>query len=48
MRRTIKTLGVLALVLLPFLATACNTMEGVGKDTQDAGQGIQNSAEKNK
>lgn len=27
---------------------ACNTMEGAGQDLQKAGQGIENSADKNK
>jgi entericidin B len=34
----------LALLLLP----ACNTVEGVGKDTKAAGQGIENAADRNK
>lgn len=31
-----------------FLLGACNTMEGVGKDTKAAGQKIENSADTNK
>lgn len=41
------TLAVLAATLIG-ASVACNTMEGVGKDTKDAGQGIQNAADKNK
>jgi predicted small secreted protein len=40
---TLPVLGV-ALSLLP----ACNTVEGVGKDTKVAGQGIENAADRNK
>ena len=36
-----------ALIGMAFLA-GCNTMAGVGEDTQAAGKKIENSAEKNK
>ena len=36
------------LIAMSLLATACNTVEGAGKDTKNLGQDIQNSAEKNK
>jgi predicted small secreted protein len=41
---------VLALVLLAVtgLVQACNTVEGAGTDIKKAGQGIENSAERNK
>lgn len=29
------------------LLSACNTMKGAGQDVQDAGQGIENAAERN-
>ena len=35
------------LAMLPILS-ACNTMEGLGQDTQKAGQKLENSADKNK
>jgi entericidin A len=39
-----------ALVLLGLLGMiqACNTVEGAGKDVKKAGQGIEDSAERNK
>jgi len=41
----LKVAFVLSLfVVLP----ACNTMEGVGKDTQKAGDKIENAADRNK
>lgn len=36
-----------ALIASAGLLSACNTMKGVGQDVQDAGQGIENSADKN-
>ncbi len=44
-----KTL-IASLLLLAFVSSmvACNTVEGAGKDTQNAGQDIQNAADRNK
>ena len=42
----IRTL--LALVLVAFFASACNTMSGAGKDIERGGEKIQGAAEKNK
>jgi entericidin B len=36
-----------ALIALSFLA-GCNTMAGIGEDTQAAGKKLENSAERNK
>ena len=49
MVRTMKVfaLGVIASVLIGN-AFACNTVEGAGKDTKAAGQGIENAADSNK
>ncbi|MGN6506278.1 MAG: entericidin A/B family lipoprotein [Tepidisphaeraceae bacterium] len=49
MTRVLKLmlLGVIASVLVGS-GFACNTMEGVGKDTKAAGQGIENTADNNK
>jgi predicted small secreted protein len=45
-RRSLLRLATLIAVLGGALATsACNTVEGMGKDTQKAGQAIQRSAE---
>lgn len=42
MKMTLSLVAVLALL------TACETMEGLGKDTQKLGNSISNAAEKNK
>jgi entericidin B len=40
---------VIALILgAAFILAGCNTMAGVGEDTQAAGKKLENSAEKNK
>jgi predicted small secreted protein len=36
------------LFAMSLLATACNTVEGAGKDTQNLGKNIENSADRNK
>jgi predicted small secreted protein len=38
----------MAVVLLAFFATACNTMQGAGKDIERGGEKIQSGAEKTK
>jgi len=50
MNETIKFRAALlaGLVVLSLAATACNTVEGAGKDTQNLGKDIQSSADKNK
>ena len=40
-----KTTTFLMLGLLALNLTACNTMRGLGKDTEDAGEKIQEEAE---
>jgi predicted small secreted protein len=44
-RRILATVLLLGLV---GLVQACNTVEGAGKDVKSAGQGIENSADRNK
>ena len=39
---------VLAATVLIGVSAACNTTEGIGKDTKAAGQGIQDAADRNK
>ena len=40
---------VIALIIgAAFILAGCNTMAGVGEDTQAAGKKLENSAEKNK
>ena len=39
---------VLALLFLGSLTTACNTMEGLGKDIKKGGQNLEDTAEKHK
>ena len=49
MNRIIKTLVVTLIAsTIAMMSIGCNTMEGVGKDTKSAGQGIQNAADSNK
>lgn len=42
MKKLLICLGLLAVLALPL--SACNTMEGVGKDTSAAGDAIHDSA----
>ena len=44
LRKAIAIFGVICTVLL----TACNTMQGAGKDIERGGEKIQDSAERNK
>lgn len=44
--KTLSLLALLAVVALPL--AACNTMEGLGEDTQAAGQGLEKAAKDNK
>lgn len=46
MKKFILTLA--ALCSVAALTTACNTMNGAGKDIERAGEKIQDSAQKNK
>ena len=39
---------IMAVVLLAFFATGCNTMSGAGKDIERGGEKIQGAAERNK
>jgi len=44
-----KTVWTLLLVVVAALASVgCNTMEGMGKDIEKAGDSIENAAKKNK
>ncbi|HYC36209.1 MAG TPA: entericidin A/B family lipoprotein [Usitatibacter sp.] len=38
----------IALMLSAFFLAGCNTMAGLGEDTQAAGKKLENSAERNK
>ena len=46
MKKLILTLAALCSVAI--LNTACNTIEGAGKDVERAGEKIENSAQRNK
>lgn len=48
METSMKTAFAALLMLASFAATACNTVEGVGKDTQAVGQAVENAADDNK
>jgi len=43
-----KAATIAGFIALSFLATACETVEGVGQDTQKLGKDIENSANRNK
>jgi len=43
-----KIFAVALLIAGVLVLTACNTMEGVGKDVQKSGEKIENAADKNK
>jgi predicted small secreted protein len=47
MKLVIKSTLVLSFLAVALLATACNTTKGAGKDIEAAGEGLQNSAERN-
>jgi predicted small secreted protein len=40
--------ALMAIVLVAFFATGCNTMSGAGKDIERGGEKIQGAAERNK
>ena len=46
MKKIILTLAALCSVAV--LTTACNTMQGAGKDIERAGEKVQDSAQRNK
>jgi predicted small secreted protein len=49
MKKIAKTLSLFALLIAVSLPlAACNTMEGLGEDTQAAGHGLENAARDNK
>lgn len=43
-----KVKALIAAMLGAFILTACNTMEGVGKDTQAAGKKVEKEAQEHK
>jgi len=43
-----KRLILAVVMFMPLFTTACNTMEGAGKDISKGGQKLEDSAEKNK
>ena len=45
MNRIAKIVAILA---LPLIVAACNTMEGAGQDIQAGGKSLENSADKHK
>lgn len=40
-----KYMTLLAMLLVSFSLTACNTTRGIGQDVEAAGEGIENAAE---
>ncbi len=47
MREIAKIVTVAVLIALPILMSACNTVAGMGKDTQDTAHGMQHSGDNN-
>jgi predicted small secreted protein len=43
-----KARALIAMLVGAFVLSACNTMEGLGKDTQAAGKKVETTAEKSK
>ena len=48
MKGLIKTLALAVIASTVLTTIGCNTMEGAGKDTQKAGEAIENTADRNK
>lgn len=46
MKTTMKTLRVFLLAALAISSTACNTVQGLGKDIEKGGQAIERAANK--
>ncbi len=47
MKRCIKMVLMCSFVGFVFLLTGCNTVEGLGKDMQEGGKALSQSAQKN-
>ena len=47
-RYTLRTLLALAAAVVGLTLSACNTMEGAGRDIKAGGKALENSASKNK
>jgi predicted small secreted protein len=47
MKLLTRSVLVLSLAAITLLAAACNTTKGAGKDIEAAGEGLQNSADRN-
>ena len=43
-----KTIGLLVLIVVGFMLTACNTVNGFGKDVEKVGEKMQNASNKKK
>lgn len=43
-----RTILLAAILLLPLLASGCNTVAGAGEDIEASGKALSNSADKNK
>ena len=43
-----KIITVLSMMMFAFSLSACNTMQGFGKDVERGGEKVQGAAEKNK
>ncbi len=48
MKSLIRIVMVVLLAFAPLVMSACNTVEGAGKDVERGGEKMQNAAERNK
>lgn len=48
LKKIIICIGLIGLTMLPLLLSACNTIEGLGKDATAAGDAITGAAQKTK
>ncbi len=46
-KKTRAAAGMLLVLMLSLMSTACHTMAGIGKDTQEVGEEIKETAEGN-
>ena len=47
-KKLVQALSVIAMAIAAVAITACNTVEGAGKDIKAGGQAIEKAADKNK
>jgi len=48
LKNVTRVLGLFVVAFTLFTSTGCNTMEGAGQDTQNAGESLERAADRNK